>query len=113
VFGDADWSRDFGIFSGDIEIYAGAGAFTTAFGAEAYGVPGVLHYVVGVGGVYLHGEILWGVVSASAWGELEIIGPYPFAFEGTVGLKGCVLWVFCASVDLTVGLSSEQGFYIE
>ena len=61
--------------------------------------------------VSVHGEILWGVVSASAWVALEICVGDPFYFEGSAGLKGCVLWVFCASVDITVRLD-ESGFDI-
>jgi len=116
VFGDVDWSQDFGIFSGGLEIYAGVGAFIgytqNPEESSMYNAGLPLPYVVAIIGIYLHGEILWGVVSASAWGELEIMGPYPVAFQGTVGLKGCVLWVFCASVKVEAGLSSAQGFYL-
>jgi len=106
VFGDADITISFyGLFSGGIETYAGAGAFVN----EVSGLP----YALGVVGVYIHGEILWGVVSVSAWGELEMILGDPIAFQGTIGLKGCVLYIFCASVDVTVGLSSTRGLYIQ
>ncbi|OPX32615.1 hypothetical protein B1H10_07340 [candidate division KSB1 bacterium 4484_188] len=52
------------IFSGGIETYVGLGGFV---------------------GVHIHGEILGGLVSAGAWGDLQVIGPYPFSFQGTVG----------------------------
>ncbi len=116
-FGDINFDVNFGIFSGGIEIYAGVGAFLNVVGPDEtiqYMVGLPLPYVVAVVGIYLHGEILWGLVSAAAWGELEIIpGVTPFAFQGTVGLEGCVLWVMCASVEVTAGFSSSQGFYIE
>jgi hypothetical protein len=52
------------------------------------------------------------LVSAGGWADLNVIAPYPFAFEGTLGLEGCVLWVFCGSVDVTVGLSSADGLFV-
>ena len=110
-FGFVDFSQDFGVFGGGIEIYAGVGAFLNfeGLGEEIGGMP--LPYILAKIGVSLHGEILWGVVSASAWVALEICVGDPFYFEGTAGLKGCVLWVFCASVDITVRLD-ESGFEI-
>jgi hypothetical protein len=106
------------IFSGGIETYVGLGAFVlTATQANALHVINSgfvgLPYALGHLGVHIHGEILGGLVSAGAWGDLQMFGPYPFHFEGTVGLEGCVLWVACGSVDLTVGLNSSQGFYIK
>ncbi|MGQ0739057.1 MAG: hypothetical protein ACT4OJ_08380 [Bacteroidota bacterium] len=104
------------IISGGYELYVGLGAFTltpesaTILGALVAG-PG-LPYVVGNFGGRIHGEILGGLVSAAAWFNLQIIGPYPFAFQGTVGLEACVLWVICGSVDITVGLNTTEGFYI-
>jgi hypothetical protein len=44
--------------------------------------------------------------------DLNIIAPYPFSFQGTLELEGCVLWVACKSVDLTVGLNSSQGLFV-
>lgn len=115
IFGDLDMSMDFGIFSGGIEIYAGVGAFLKipTDSASYYNAGLPLPYVVAAIGVYLHGEILWGLVSAAAWGELQIVAGNPVAFQGTVGLEGCVLWVLCATVDVDVGLSYSKGFYIE
>jgi hypothetical protein len=52
------------------------------------------------------------LVSAGAYFDLQIIGPYPFGFQGTVGLEACVLWVACGSVDVTIGLNTTEGFYI-
>jgi len=70
-------------------------------------------YIVGVVGVYIYGEILWGLVSASAWGELEMYFGHPMGFEGTFGLRGCVLWVICGEIEITAGMNSVRGFYIE
>ncbi|HYM20490.1 MAG TPA: hypothetical protein VEW28_05735, partial [Candidatus Kapabacteria bacterium] len=58
------------------------------------------------------GEILGGLVSASAWGDLQFIAGIPPAFEGSVGLEACVLWVFCGSVDVHCGYNKTQGFYL-
>ena len=88
-------------------------------GAFTVGPPGIpaafagagLPYVVGACGVYVHGEILGGLVSASAWANLALRGPVPVFFDGTVGLEGCVAWVICASTELNAGLDST-GFYL-
>jgi len=104
------------IISGGYDVYLGLGAFvlTPAIAGALGGIlpaPG-LPYVVGNLGGRIHGEILGGFVSAAAYFNLQVIGPYPFSFQGTVGLEGCVLWVACKSVDITVGLNSAQGFFI-
>ena len=104
------------IISGGYEITVGLGAFQLEpAGAAALGalapVPG-LPYVIGNLGGRIHGEILGGLVSAGAWFDLQVIGPYPFGFEGRVGLEACVLWVACGSVDVTIGLNTSEGFYI-
>lgn len=104
------------IISGGYELTVGLGAFVleppaaAALGAlsPAIGLP----YVVGNLGGRIHGEILGGLVSAAAYFNLSIIGPYPFGFEGRVGLEACVLWVLCGSVDITIGLNTSEGFYI-
>ncbi len=116
-YGMISLSRQFYIFGGGIEIYAGMGAFVdTPVGkqgawpsdwAPALGLP----YVIGSCGVYLHGEILGGLVSASAWGKLSLRGPLTIFFEGNFGLEGCVLWVICASIEVTAGIGSD-GFYL-
>jgi hypothetical protein len=54
----------------------------------------------------VYGEILGGLVSASAWANLSLRGPAPTLFEGTFGLEGCVLWVLCASVSVTATVDS-------
>lgn len=104
------------IFGGGIELYAGMGAFAAlAPGQIGKGepwsdLPDSLPYVIGACGIYVHGEILGGLVGASAWAELELRGPVPY-FEGSFGLEGCVLWVICASIRVTAGFNSG-GFYI-
>ncbi len=106
---------NFFLFGGGAEIYAAAGAFTSGApgqsGAWEPTAGAALPYVVGGGGVHLHGEILGGLVGASGWATLTLRGPVPVWFEGTLGLKGCILWVLCASVELGVGVDSG-GFHV-
>ena len=117
VFGYGQIAMGFNayLFGGGVEIYASAGAFTITPPGHSSAWPpppgAVLPYVVGGCGVHLHGEILGGLVSASGWAILNLRGPVPVYFEGSIGLEGCVLWVLCASIELTVGLNSE-GFYV-
>ncbi len=105
------------ILSGGIDVYLGLGGFIFSVAPTELEVlvPAVvgLPYILGHVGVYIHGEILGGLVSAAGWGDFQVMGPYPFSFRGTVGLQGCVLWVLCASVDITVGVNSSRGFYVE
>ncbi len=101
------------IVSGGYEVYVGLGAFVDlGITGNSSGIPG-LPYVVGNLGIHIWGDILGGLVSAGAWGDLQMMFPAPFSFQGTVGLEACVLWVICGSVDVTVGLNSVDGFYIE
>lgn len=92
------------VVSGEYNLFIGLGAFVTPFPT-----------VVGNLGGRIHGEILGGLVSAGAGFNLQIaVGPpCGLGFQGTVGLEGCVAWVICGSVDITVGLNGCQGFYIE
>ncbi len=115
AFGDVDITIGaVGIIEGGIEIYAGVGAFLNYTGVDSQD-PTLfpLPYVVGIVGIYIHGEILWGLVSVAAWGELELYFGNPTGFEGTIGLRGCVLWVLCAEVEATVGWNSDRGLYID
>jgi len=110
VYGFGEFRRGFDIFifSGGIDVYVGLGGFSKIS-------PPAL-YAVGNLGVDLNGKILGGLVSAGASGNFQVIGAFPspaFSFQGTVGLKGCVLWVICGSVDVTVGLNTSEGFYIK
>lgn len=91
------------VFGGGFKVYMGMGAFLPTPETP-------ILTIAGSGGLYVHGEILGGLVSASAWADLDLYGP-PFYFEGSFGLEGCVLWVICASVDATAGFDSD-GFYI-
>ncbi len=113
-FGQVSVSLDFGIFGGGIEIYAGLGAFVNMEGIQIVSeMPGLpLPYILANFGVKLHGEILWGLVSASAWCNLQIMVGDPFYFQGSCGLEGCVAWVVCASADVTITLN-EDGFDID
>jgi hypothetical protein len=119
-YGQAGINVNWYVFGGGVEIYAGMGAFSSfplvppsmvddwSGHMSGLGLP----YVLGSAGVHVHGEILGGLVSASAWGKLDLRGPVPVWFSGTFGLEGCVLWVLCASVDVTAGISPEDGFFI-
>lgn len=115
-YGRIAFGFDYFVFGGGIELYAALGAFdatppgqTSDWCPRWPAVPG-LPYVIGACGIHLHGEILGGLVSASAWAELQLRGPAPY-FEGSIGLEGCVLWVICASIDVTAGFNAD-GFYI-
>lgn len=118
IYGSLYVSQSVSLFivSGGYELYLGLGAFilepdaAAALGALSPGIG--LPYVVGNLGGRIHGEILGGLVSAAAWFNLQVLGPYPFGFQGTVGLEACVLWVACGSVDVTVGLNTTEGFFI-
>ena len=107
------------VFSGGIEVYAGVGGFVLTpaqvvdLNAKASG-PGVgLPFVIGNVGFHVWGEILGGLVSADGTVDLQIIAPYPFSFQGTLALEGCVVWVACSSVDVTVGVNSSEGFFVK
>jgi hypothetical protein len=90
------------VISGGYDLYLGFGVFLDP-----------TPWVVGNLGGRIHGEILGGLVSAAAYFNMQVVlGVLRYGFEGTVGLEACVLWVFCGSVDLTVGLNSYDGFYI-
>jgi len=112
-YGQLSFGINYYVLGGGVSLYAGMGAFseippglTSAWGTIA-GLP----YVIGSCGIYVHGEILGGLVSASAWATLSLRGPVPTYFEGTFGLEGCVAWVLCASVDITGGVNGS-GFYL-
>ncbi|MDP4236386.1 MAG: hypothetical protein Q8919_08075 [Bacteroidota bacterium] len=90
------------IVSGGYQVYAGMGAF---FSGGGFGV-------VGNVGVRIWGEILGGLVSASAWGNLQLLVGIPPAFQGSIGLEACVLWVFCGSVTVNCGYNHVDGFYL-
>jgi len=115
IFGDVELSVGVaGIIEGGVEIYAGVGAFLDGYTGD--GLPSPIDpgiTIVGIVGVYIYGEILWGLVSASAWGELEMYLGNPVWFEGTFGLRGCVLWVICGEIEITAGINSSGNFYIE
>lgn len=95
------------VVSGGFEVYVGVGAFlgTSPPVGSGFGV-------IGNVGVRIWGEILGGLVSASAWGNLQFIIGIPPAFEGSIGLEACVLWVFCGSVDIHCGYNHDDGFYL-
>lgn len=106
------------VVSGGYEFFAGFGVFVldaaqvTNMDAQASGLPASLYLVGNLGG-RIHGEILGGLVSAAAGFNIQVIGPYPASFEGSVTLEACVLWVACGSVNLGVGMNTSDGFYIK
>jgi hypothetical protein len=107
-YGEIGWSERFlyGVLEGEIIIHVGLGLFVQSAGPA----------MMGDCGIYIRGEILWGLVSASALANLQFfaaVPPDPSYFEGTIKLKGCVAYIFCASIKLTAGISSEDGFYLE
>jgi hypothetical protein len=114
-YGQASIGFNLYVLGGGVDVFAGAGAFSAPIAAGGplapFGGNPLLPYVVGACGIYVHGEILGGLVSASAWANLSLRGPVPTYFEGTVGLRGCVAWVLCASVDITAGVN-DSGFYL-
>lgn len=114
-YGRASFGVNYYVIGGGVDIFVGAGAFSAPLAAGGPLAPfagnPLLPYVVGACGINVHGEILGGLVSASAWANLSMRGPVPLYFEGTFGLRGCVAWVLCASVDVTARVSSN-GFEI-
>ncbi len=106
------------VVSGGYEFFAGFGMFVldaaqvANMNAKASGLPASLYLVGNLGG-RIHGEILGGLVSAAAGFNIQVMGPYPASFEGSVTLEACVLWVFCGSVNVGVGMNTSDGFYIK
>ncbi|MBK8920111.1 MAG: hypothetical protein IPM81_01145 [Saprospirales bacterium] len=121
VYGFVQIKHDLNLFilSGGYEIFVGVGAFLLTDGQAGVlggllrpGIGGGIPYAVGNLGGRIHGEFLGGLVGGAAWINLQLIAPYPFHFEGTIGLEGCVLWVICTTYHFTVGVNSSEGFYI-
>lgn len=81
-------------------------------GAQASGLGPGLPFVVGNVSMHIWGEILGGLVSAGGTADLNVIAPYPFSFEGTLGLEGCAVWVACGNVDVSIGLNSSEGLFV-
>jgi hypothetical protein len=112
-------SVNFYIISGGFEEFVGLGGFVLtpqqAVNLNAQSTANVvgLPYIIGNVGAHAWGSILGGLVSADGWADLQVILPYPFQFQGDIGLSACVLWVACGSADVTVGLNSSQGFYLQ
>jgi hypothetical protein len=118
-YGKASDSVNLWVFSGGIEVYAGLGGFVLTpqqvadLGATSTTNVVGLPFVVGNAGVHVWGEILGGLVSAGGWGNFNVIAPYPFSYQGTIGLEGCVAWVVCGSTDVTAGVNSQDGLFVE
>ena len=109
------------ILSGGYEEFVGLGGFVLTpqqvidlHAQSTLGLPGVgLPFLIGNVGAHAWGDILGGLVSADGWVDLQVMLPYPFSFQGDLDLSACVLWVACGDVDVTVGLNSSQGFYLQ
>ena len=118
-YGKPSASINVWVFSGGMEAYVGLGGFVLSpqqvldLGATSALSPIGLPFIVGNTGINIWGEILGGLVGASGWGDFNVIAPYPFSYQGTIGLEGCVAWVVCASTDVTAGLNSEDGLFVE
>jgi hypothetical protein len=118
-YGKATDSVNLWVFSGGIEVYAGLGGFVLTpqqvidLGATSTTNVVGLPFVLGNAGVHIWGEILGGLVSAGGWGNFNVIAPYPFSYQGTIGLEGCVAWVVCGSTDVTAGVNSQDGLFVE
>jgi hypothetical protein len=95
------------VVSGGYQVYAGVGA-VVGYGKDS----GAGFGLIGNVGVYVWGKILGGLVSADAWGNLQMVVGIPPAFSGEIGLEACVLWVICGSVTVHGGFNSEQGFFL-
>jgi hypothetical protein len=107
------------VLSGGYEEFIGLGGFVLtpqqASNLHAQSTVSIvgLPYVVGNVGAHAWGDILGGLVSADGWADLQLMLPYPFSFQGDIDLSACVLWVACGDVDVTVGLNSTQGLYLQ
>jgi hypothetical protein len=118
-YGKTSDSINLWVFSGGIAAYAGLGGFVLTpqqvadIGATSTANVVGLPFVVGNVGLHVWGEILGGLVSAGGWGNFNVIVPYPFSYQGTIGLEGCAAWVICGSVDVTAGLNSQDGVFVE
>ena len=97
---------DLFIVSGGYQVYVGVGAFAPSISDVPSGG------IIGNVGIYVWGKILGGLVSAAAWGNLQMIAAIPPAFEGSLGLEACALWVFCGSVSVHAGFNKDDGFYL-
>lgn len=102
VYGQESAGFNLYVLSGGVDTYVGFGAFIDPTKGST---------IAGTCGVYIHGEILGGLVSASAWANLSLNTDHLY-FQGTVGLKGCVAWFLCKSTHITAtynqgGLSLE------
>ncbi len=110
VYAYVSWgdAKNFGyVFSGGYQAFAALGAFA-GYGGDIGGGFGLIGNV----GLYLWGKILGGIVSADAWGNLQLIVGYPPAFAGEIGMDACVFLVFCGGTTLHCGFNASQGFYI-
>jgi hypothetical protein len=118
-YGKFSESVNLWIVSGGVEAFAGVGGFALplasvgALNAVAPGGGLAVPYVIGNTGVHVWGEILGGLVSADGWGDMNIIAPYPFSFQGTIGLQACAAWVVCGSEQIAAGINSVQGLYVQ
>ena len=119
-YGKFSESVNLWVVSGGVEAFAGLGGFVLPANFPLGGLNAVLPgagiglpYVIGNTGVHVWGEILGGLVSADGWADLNVITPYPFSYQGTLGLQACAAWVVCGTADVTAGINSTQGLYVQ
>lgn len=99
------YTVDITIVSAGIQMWAGMGFF-----ADNAAVT-----FIGHGGVEVHGKLLGGLVSGSAWAELYNqfdIGASDFymCLQGTLGLEICALVVFCVPMEIDFYVDTDTGF---
>ena len=88
------------IVDGGFQTYAGLGAFA----ADDLGFPAVVGHLR----AYIWGEVLGGLVSAAAWGDLQLLmSPTDPQFKGTIGAEVCAAWVLCASAEFSMLVNSD------
>jgi len=112
-FLDVQASLDLFLLGGSFELYIGYGMFQSLGSGAGFGcsyLPSLSS--LGVLGIYIYGEVLWGLVSASGSLKLQLMAPCPGGFAGDITFRGCVLWVFCGSINLGVSVSTEEGFNV-
>ena len=72
--------------------------------------PIALPFIVGNTGIHIWGEILGGLVGTSGWGNFNVIVPYPFSYQGTIGLEGCVAWVVARASTSRPGSTARTAY---
>jgi hypothetical protein len=105
------------IIEGGYTLWAGVGFFGPSFTDKDESGLDLRTTFLAHGGVGIHGELLEGLLSASAWAELLSSFTFPldfnpynlqFCIQGTLGVEACAL-IFCVSWQGTIHLD-DGGF---